>query len=88
MRPLLTVLLGLCLTATPTLADRQEAREYRADVTRMLACVEAAEKTELQTNVVTTRQCVGKETELCLLTTDDTYQSNERMFCASAEADA
>jgi 8-oxo-dGTP pyrophosphatase MutT (NUDIX family) len=42
-----------------------------------LACVEAAEWTELQTNVDTTQQCVGKETERCPLTTDDTYQSNK-----------
>ena len=68
-------------------AGAREARDYKASERSIVGCIESAEKTLLETGVDTTRQCIGIETRNCDQTTEDTYQSNKRMYCASAEAE-
>ena len=84
MRLLPLLLLGLLCGSH---AEAREARDYKASVERILKCVEAAEKALPETRIDTARQCIGIETQNCDRTTEDTYQSNKRMYCASAEAE-
>ncbi|MEK7687717.1 MAG: lysozyme inhibitor LprI family protein [Pseudomonadota bacterium] len=67
--------------------NAREARDYKASEKLIVNCIEAAEKALLETGVDGTRQCIGIETRNCDRTTEDTYQSNKRMYCASAEAE-
>jgi uncharacterized protein YecT (DUF1311 family) len=86
MRLLPMLLLGLFFVSQ---AEAQDARDYKASGERILKCVEAAEKALLETGVDIRRQCIGIETLNCDRTTEDnTYQSNKRMYCAGAEAEA
>ncbi len=68
-------------------AGAREARDYKASEQSIVNCIEAAEKALLQTGVDITRQCIGIETRNCDQTSEDTYQSNKQMYCASAEAE-
>lgn len=68
-------------------ASAREAKDYRASETSIVNCIEAAETTLSRTGTDTTRQCIGPETRNCESTTEDTYQSNKRMYCAAAEAE-
>jgi uncharacterized protein YecT (DUF1311 family) len=84
MRLLALVFLGL-LSAVQ--AHARDPREYNASETSIVRCVEAAEQALIQTGVDVRRQCIGRETQNCMSTTDDnTYASNKRMYCAGAEA--
>lgn len=80
----LCVLAGMLLAMA---AHAREARDYEADEKSMVNCIEEAERTLQQTGVDIRRQCIGRETQNCDGTTEDTYQSNKRMYCASAEAE-
>lgn len=80
----LWVVIGVLL-AVP--ANTREARDYKASEKSVVNCIESAEKALLQTGMDITRQCIGIETRNCDSSTEDTYQSNKRMYCASAEAE-
>ncbi|MDP1753857.1 MAG: lysozyme inhibitor LprI family protein [Reyranella sp.] len=68
-------------------AHSEDSHDYKADEKRILDCVETAERSRDRTYVDLTRECIGKETNNCDLTTEhNTYESNRRMFCAGAEA--
>ncbi len=68
-------------------AHSEDSKDYKANEKRILDCVEASEKSRDRTYVDLTRECIGKETNNCDLTTEhNTYESNRRMFCAGAEA--
>ena len=77
----LWVIIGV-LFAAP--ANAREARDYKASARLVVNCIEAAEKALVETGVDITRQRIGIETRNCDRTTEDTYQSNKRMYCASA----
>jgi uncharacterized protein YecT (DUF1311 family) len=86
MQRLLSAACGLCALVLTQTTQAREARDYEADERRMLDCVEAAERTRSATGIDLTRQCIGQQTQFCDRVTQDTYQSNKRMFCAGAEA--
>lgn len=80
----LWVIVGVLFVAS---ANAREARDYKASERMIANCIEAAEKALLETGIDITRQCIGIETRNCDRTTEDTYQSNKRMYCASAESE-
>jgi uncharacterized protein YecT (DUF1311 family) len=68
-------------------ASAREAKDYKASETSIVSCIEVAETALSRTGTDNTRQCIGPETRNCDSTTEDTYQSNKRMYCAAAEAE-
>jgi hypothetical protein len=68
-------------------ASAREAKDYKASETSIVNCIEAAEAALLRMGTDITRQCIGRETQNCMSSTEDTYQPHKRMFCASAEAE-
>jgi len=87
MQRLLFAVFGLGMMVLGQAALGRDARDYQADERRVVDCVEAAERTRSATGVDLTRQCVGQQTQVCDRVTEDTYQSNKRMYCADAEAE-
>lgn len=88
-RRLCSFVVALCVLFFGAYAYSKDSQDYKADERRILACVEAAEKSRDQLHIDLTLRCVGKEMENCDQTTGhNTYESNRRMFCAGAEAQA
>jgi uncharacterized protein YecT (DUF1311 family) len=87
MRRLCSFVVALCILFVGTCAYSKDSQDYQADEKRILACIEAAEKSRDQLHIDLTQRCVGNEMEYCDRTTEhNTYESNRRMYCAVAEA--
>lgn len=89
--PLMRLLLALLAASIAMMlrVEAQEASAYKVDEAVISQCVETAEKAWDQAHADVRRRCIGVETEKCLRDTDqNTYESNRRMFCSDAEAEA